>query len=131
MHPSRGTVRMRMRMTTLNQNDQPVQTMIANLLARQGAYGPTGWTVRRSPLKKFEGFDLDGLRTDLEGKIFVTRPGNGTVAVLAPDGTLVLEIPLRGKQPSNLTFGGPDGHSGATGQRLSEAAFGSRSCDYD
>ena len=33
MHPSRGTVRMRMRMTTLNQNDQPVQTMIANLLA--------------------------------------------------------------------------------------------------
>ena len=31
LHPSRGTVRMRM--TTLNQNDQPVQTMIANLLA--------------------------------------------------------------------------------------------------
>ena len=32
LHPSRGKVRMRM--TTLNQNDQPVQTMIANLLAR-------------------------------------------------------------------------------------------------
>jgi sugar lactone lactonase YvrE len=60
-------------------------------------------------VKKFEGFDLDGLRTDLDGRIFVTRPGNGTVAVLAPDGTLVREIPLRGKQPSNLTFGGPDG----------------------
>jgi sugar lactone lactonase YvrE len=60
-------------------------------------------------VKKFEGFDLDGLRTDLDGKIFVTRPENGTVAVLAPDGTLVREIPLRGKQPSNLTFGGPDG----------------------
>lgn len=38
-----------------------------------------------------------------------TQLGNGTVAVLAPDGTLVREIPLRGKQPSNLTFGGPDG----------------------
>jgi len=31
MNPSRGTVRVRM--TTLNQHDQPVQTMVANLLA--------------------------------------------------------------------------------------------------
>jgi acyl dehydratase len=31
LRPTRGTVRVRM--TTLNQNDQPVQTMIANLLA--------------------------------------------------------------------------------------------------
>jgi acyl dehydratase len=31
LRPARGTVRVRM--TTLNQNDQPVQTMIANLLA--------------------------------------------------------------------------------------------------
>jgi acyl dehydratase len=31
LEPSRGTVRMRM--TTLNQHDQPVQTMIANLVA--------------------------------------------------------------------------------------------------
>jgi len=31
LHPSRGTVRVRM--TTFNQKDQPVQTMVANLLA--------------------------------------------------------------------------------------------------
>jgi acyl dehydratase len=31
LHPSRGTLRVRM--TTLNQKDQPVQTMVANLLA--------------------------------------------------------------------------------------------------
>ncbi|MEA2964864.1 MAG: hypothetical protein QOI46_4962 [Alphaproteobacteria bacterium] len=31
LHPSRGIVRVRM--TTLNQKDQPVQTMVANLLA--------------------------------------------------------------------------------------------------
>ena len=31
LRPASGTVRVRM--TTLNQNDQPVQTMIANLLA--------------------------------------------------------------------------------------------------
>jgi signal peptidase len=74
------------------------------------AYRLDGATLTAPRLvKKFEGFDLDGLRTDLDGRIFVTRPENGTVAVLAPDGTLVREIPLRGKQPSNLTFGGPDG----------------------
>jgi sugar lactone lactonase YvrE len=74
------------------------------------AYRLDGATLTAPRLvKKFEGFDLDGLRTDLDGKIFVTRPGNGTVAVLSPDGTLVREIRLRGKEPSNLTFGGPDG----------------------
>jgi sugar lactone lactonase YvrE len=53
--------------------------------------------------------ELDGLRTDVDGKIFLTRPDHGTVAVVTPDGNLVREIPLRGKIPSNLTFGGPDG----------------------
>ena len=60
-------------------------------------------------VNKFEAFELDGLRTDLDGRIFVARPLNGTVSVLAPDGTVVREIPLRGKEPTNLTFGGPDG----------------------
>ena len=74
------------------------------------AYRLDGATLTAPRLvRRFEAFDLDGLRTDVDSRIFVTRPGNGTVAVLAPDGTLVREIPLRGKQPSNLTFGGPDG----------------------
>src|SRR6266478_1756264 len=66
-------------------------------------------------VKKFDAFELDGLRTDLDGKIFVARPLNGTIAILAPDKTpdtaLVREVPLRGKVPTNLTFGGPDGKS--------------------
>ena len=68
-------------------------------------------------VKKFEAFDLDGLRVDVDGRIFVTRPLNGTVAVLAPDGGLVREIPLRGKEPTNLTFGGPDGKTVFVTQR--------------
>jgi sugar lactone lactonase YvrE len=60
-------------------------------------------------LKKFDAFELDGLRTDLDGKIFVARPGAGSIAVLTPDGNLVREVTLRGKGPSNLSFGGPDG----------------------
>jgi sugar lactone lactonase YvrE len=39
----------------------------------------------------------------------VARPLAGTVAMLAPDGTLLREISLRGKEPTNLTFGGADG----------------------
>jgi sugar lactone lactonase YvrE len=60
-------------------------------------------------LKKFDGFDLDGMRTDIDGRLYVTRPDHGTVAVLSPDGALVREIRLLGKGPTNLAFGGPDG----------------------
>jgi sugar lactone lactonase YvrE len=70
-----------------------------------------------SLVKKFEGSELDGLRTDVDGRVFVTRPLNGTVAVLAPDGTLVREVLLRGKEPTNLTFGGPDGKTVFVTQR--------------
>jgi sugar lactone lactonase YvrE len=61
---------------------------------------------------RFEGppnSELDGLRIDADGTIFVARPGNGTVAMLTPEGNLLREIALKGKTPSNLTFGGPDG----------------------
>jgi sugar lactone lactonase YvrE len=66
------------------------------------------------PIKKFDGPpgpELDGLRVDVDGNIYVTRPGNGTVAVITPDGNLVREVRLRGKGPSNLTFGGADGRT--------------------
>ena len=53
--------------------------------------------------------DIDGLRTDVDGRIFVTRIVNGTVAVVSPEGTVAREITLVGKDPTNLTFGGPDG----------------------
>ena len=59
-------------------------------------------------VRTFERPEIDGLRTDRDGRIFVTRPRNGTVAVLAPDGTLVREIRTLGRDPTNLTFGGPD-----------------------
>jgi sugar lactone lactonase YvrE len=64
------------------------------------------------PLQEFKNAgraELDGLRTDADGRIFVAFNGKGTVAMLAPDGTLLREIQLKGKSPSNLAFGGPDG----------------------
>jgi signal peptidase len=60
-------------------------------------------------LKEFPHFDLDGMRTDIDGRLFAARPDAGTVAVFSSDGTLLREIPLLGKGPTNLAFGGSDG----------------------
>ena len=37
-------------------------------------------------VKKFSDFSLDGIRTDIDGRIYVARILKGTVEVLAPDG---------------------------------------------
>lgn len=60
-----------------------------------------------TPPKKF---DLDGMRTDIDGLLYVTHNGGGHIVVLKPDGTEARPpIATKGKNPSNLTFGGPDG----------------------
>jgi len=68
-------------------------------------------------IKKFPDFSLDGLRTDIDGRIYVARILKGTIAVLAPDGTQLREIPLQAKEPTNLAFGGPDGKTVYVTQR--------------
>jgi sugar lactone lactonase YvrE len=54
---------------------------------------------------------MDGMRCDIEGNLYVTRHGKGTVAKVSPDGAVLLEIELTGKLCSNLAFGGPDGRT--------------------
>jgi sugar lactone lactonase YvrE len=66
---------------------------------------------------KFPDFSIDGLRTDIDGRLFVTRIEKGTVAVLSPDGKIEREISLSGKEPTNLAFGGPDGKTVFVTQR--------------
>lgn len=56
----------------------------------------------------FEGFGMDGIRCDVKGNLYLCRYDKGTVAMLSPEGKLLREIHLKGKQPSNITFGGPD-----------------------
>jgi len=68
-------------------------------------------------VKKFADFGLDGLRTDIDGLLYVTRILKGTVVVLTADGKLVREIPLQAKEPTNLAFGGPDGRTVFVTQR--------------
>ena len=62
-------------------------------------------------LKQFPDFGFDGMRCDIDGNLYITRHGKGTVAVLSPAGELLREIDVLGKKPSNLCFGGPDGRT--------------------
>ena len=68
-------------------------------------------------IKKFSDFSLDGIRTDIDGRIYVARILKGTVVVLAPDGRELREIALTAAEPTNLAFGGPDGRTVYVTQR--------------
>lgn len=75
------------------------------------AIGADGGLSGKRLLKKFEDHGFDGMRCDVDGNLYLTRYGKGTVAVLSPAGKVVREIDLPGKRPSNLCFGGPDGRT--------------------
>jgi signal peptidase len=60
-------------------------------------------------VRGFADFEVDGLRTDIDGRIYLARLSAGKIAIIAANGSLEREVALTGKQPTNLTFGGPDG----------------------
>ncbi|MEP6738001.1 MAG: SMP-30/gluconolactonase/LRE family protein [Chryseolinea sp.] len=59
-------------------------------------------------LLTFPDFGMDGMRCDKDGNLYIARHGKGTVAVVNPDGKILHEVYLNGKNPSNVTFGGPN-----------------------
>jgi gluconolactonase len=60
---------------------------------------------------QFEDFGLDGMKCDKLGNLYIMRWGKGTVVVLSPEAKFIREIPLKGKNCSNLVFGGKDGRT--------------------
>lgn len=58
---------------------------------------------------QFDDFGLDGMKCDKKGNLYITRWGKGTIVALSPQGKFIREIPLKGKNCSNLVFGGKDG----------------------
>ena len=62
-------------------------------------------------LIEFPDFGLDGMKCDRKGNIYQTRHGKGTVAIISPGGKLLREVQLKGRECSNLVFGGKDGRS--------------------
>jgi sugar lactone lactonase YvrE len=70
-----------------------------------------GTLANKKLLKEFPDHGFDGMRCDVDGNLYITRYGKGTVVVLTPEGKELHEIDVLGKQPSNLCFGGPDGRT--------------------
>jgi gluconolactonase len=58
---------------------------------------------------EFTDFGFDGMKCDKAGNLYVTRYGKGTILVLSPEGKFIREVQLKGKNCSNLVFGGKDG----------------------
>lgn len=72
---------------------------------------PTGAVSNKRLLMQFPDFGMDGMRCDIDGNLYITRHGKGTIAKLSPAGEVMLEIALGDTNPSNIAFGGPDGCS--------------------
>jgi gluconolactonase len=62
-------------------------------------------------LIRFPDHGFDGMRADVDGNLYITRYGKGTVVKVSPEGKVLREIPVLGARPSNLCFGGPDGRT--------------------
>ena len=71
----------------------------------------TGEINNKRLLIQFPDFGMDGMRCDSEGNLLVTRHGKGTVAKLSPQGKVLEEVELAGKECTNIAFGGPDGRT--------------------
>jgi gluconolactonase len=72
---------------------------------------PAGEVSGKRVLIRFDDFSMDGMRVDVDGNLYITRHGKGTVAKVSPEGRLLREIRLQGSKPSNICFGGPDGRT--------------------
>jgi sugar lactone lactonase YvrE len=68
-------------------------------------------------VKTFERDTIDGIRTDVTGKLLIARILRGAIAIMTPDGNVLSAIALKGKEPSNLAFGGKDGKTVFVAQR--------------
>jgi sugar lactone lactonase YvrE len=68
-------------------------------------------------VKTFQPDTIDGLRTDVTGRLYVARILKGTIALMKPNGAVEREVALKGKEPTNVAFGGSDGKTVFVTQR--------------
>jgi sugar lactone lactonase YvrE len=72
---------------------------------------PRGEISNKRLLIQFPDFIMDGMRCDTAANLYITRHGKGTVAKVSPAGEVLVEIPLGGRECTNVAFGGPDGRT--------------------
>ncbi|MEL6536349.1 MAG: SMP-30/gluconolactonase/LRE family protein [Bacteroidota bacterium] len=70
---------------------------------------PDGRLENKRLFYQFTGHELDGMRCDTQGNLYVARYGSGTVVVFSPEGEIIRTVQLKGEKPTNLAFGGPEG----------------------
>jgi sugar lactone lactonase YvrE len=73
------------------------------------AIAPDGSLAKKRLIKQFPDFGFDGMRCDVDGNLYITRHGKGTVVKMTPQGEVLKEIDVLGTSPTNICFGGPDG----------------------
>ncbi len=89
--------------TTLYVNTSSTKTIWAYDLS------PGGDISNRRLFIKFDDYHADGMRCDIDGNLYITRQNKGAITKVSPDGEVLLDMELTGKNPSNIAFGGPDG----------------------
>jgi gluconolactonase len=91
------------------------KTLYVNESVQRGVWAfpiqPDGSLGERKLVKQFPDHGFDGMRCDVDGNLYVTRYGKGTVVKMSPAGEILKEIDVLGASPSNLCFGGADGRT--------------------
>jgi sugar lactone lactonase YvrE len=90
---------------TLYVNESVQRAVWAYDLSQAGAVSNKRLLIR------FPDFGLDGMRCDVDGNLYITRHGKGTLVKVSPAGQVLREIALAGQKPTNVAFGGPDGRT--------------------
>jgi gluconolactonase len=71
--------------------------------------GPDGAIGEREEFAALPGGDgPDGMAFDEAGNLYVAHYGGGKVAIFAPTGEMIDQIPVPGAFVTNVAFGGPD-----------------------
>ena len=66
---------------------------------------PDGSANHRSLFAQMEGgVGPDGMDFGADGNLYVAHYGKGAVAVIAPNGEVIAELPVPGKNPTNVDF---------------------------
>jgi gluconolactonase len=89
------------------------KTLYVNASRKVWAYdlSQKGNISNKRVLIEFSDFGMDGMRCDIKGNLYIARFGKGMVVVVSPQGKIIHEIPLSGKRPTNVAFGGNDGRT--------------------
>ena len=67
-----------------------------------------GNIISEKTFATFTDYGMDGMKCDGKGNLYITRYGKGTVAIFNDGGRQIQEVELKGKDVSNITFGGKD-----------------------